>query len=93
MSLSVANALQEGRQPGDMQPDEAVIYDLCMELAATHELSDATFARARALFSDQQIVDLITVAGAYVMVSMQLAAGREGNPDGSTPLRPAGSNL
>ena len=47
-----------------------------------------TFARARQVFSDQQIVDLVTLSGAYVMVAMQLATGQEGTPDGSTPLAP-----
>ena len=46
-----------------MQPDEAAVYDLCMDLAKDHVVSDAIFKKARELFSDQQIVDLITVSG------------------------------
>ena len=38
--------------------------------------------------SEQQVVDLVTVSGTYVLVAMQLAAGQEGTPDGSTPLAP-----
>lgn len=38
--------------------------------------------------NDQQIVDLVTISGAYVLVAMQLATGREGTPDGSMPLAP-----
>ena len=41
-----------------MQDDEAVVYDVCMELSTAHVLSDATFARARSALTDQQIVDL-----------------------------------
>jgi 4-carboxymuconolactone decarboxylase len=75
-----------------MQQDEAVVYDLCTELSTKHELSDATFNRAREIMSDQQIVDLVTVSGTYVLVAMQLATGKEGTSDGSTPLAsmPAG---
>jgi 4-carboxymuconolactone decarboxylase len=72
-----------------MKPDEAVVYDLCVELSTKHELSNATFARAKQVMSDRQIVDLVTISGAYVLVAMQLATGKkEGTPDGSTPLAP-----
>ncbi len=88
LSEGVAADLREGRRPSTMQPDEAVVYDLCTELSIKHELSDATFARARHIMSDQQIVDLVTISGAYVLVAMQLATGKEATPDGSTPLPP-----
>jgi 4-carboxymuconolactone decarboxylase len=87
LSETVAADLQEGRRPAAMQPDEAVVYDLCMELSAKHSLSDATFARAKQVLTDQQIVDLVTLSGTYVTVAMVLAAGKEGTPDGSTPLQ------
>ncbi len=85
---AVAADLREGRRPATMQPDEAAVFDLCTELATTHEVSDATFARAKQVMSDQQIVDLVTISGAYVMAAMQLATGREGTTDGSMPLAP-----
>jgi 4-carboxymuconolactone decarboxylase len=69
-----------------MQPDGALVYDLCTELSITHNVSDAMFARAKAILSDQQIVDLMTLSGTYVTVAMMLATGREATPDGSTPL-------
>ena len=83
---AVAADLRDGKRPASMQPDEAVVYDVCVELSTKHELSEATFARAKQLMSEQQIVDLVTVSGTYVLVAMQLAAGNEGTPDGSTPL-------
>jgi len=89
LSESVAADLKAGRRPANMQKDEAVVYDLCMELSTTHEVSDATFARARELFTDQQIVDLIAVSGTYVTVAMLLNAAREPAPGGIViePLR------
>lgn len=85
---SVANDLKEGRRPAAMQPDEALVYDFCMELSTTHRVSDATFARAKTLLSEQQIVDLIAVSGTYVTVAMMLEAGQEPAPGGATPLAP-----
>jgi len=83
---AVAADLLAGRRPGGLQPDEAAVYDLCTELSTTHAVSDATFARAKDVLTDQQIVDLVTLSGTYVTVAMMLATGAEGTPDGSTPL-------
>ena len=88
VSESVAADLKAGRRPANMQPDEAVVYDFCMELSTTHAVSDATFTRAREVFSDQQIVDLIAVSGTYVTVAMLLNVGQEPAPGGQTPLAP-----
>ena len=86
LSEAVAADLREGRRPAAMQPDEAAVYDLCTELSTTHVLSDAAFARAKQVLTDQQIVDLVTLSGTYITVAMVLATGKEGTPDGSTPL-------
>lgn len=87
LAESVATDLQEGRRPAGMQPDEALVYDFCMELSTTHQASDATFARLKATFTDQQIVDLIAVSGTYVTVAMLLNATREPAPGGAEPLK------
>jgi 4-carboxymuconolactone decarboxylase len=71
-----------------MQADEAVVYDLCMELSTTHAVSDATLARARAVLTDQQIVDLIAVSGTYVTVAMLLNAAQEPAPGGQIAIEP-----
>jgi alkylhydroperoxidase family enzyme len=46
-------------------PDEAVLYDFVIELYTKHKVSDATFANAKAQFTEQQIVDLTSTAGTY----------------------------
>ena len=75
-----------------MQNDEAVVYDLCMELSTKHKVSDEVFNRAKAIFNEQQLVDLAGVTGTYVLTAMLLKnAADEGTPDGKvTPLRPLG---
>jgi 4-carboxymuconolactone decarboxylase len=87
LAQSVADDLAEGKRPASMQPDEAVVYDMCMELSNRRELSDATFQRARAIFTDQQLVDLTTVTGTYELLAMMLkTAADDGVPDGKTAL-------
>jgi 4-carboxymuconolactone decarboxylase len=84
---SVADDLAKGRRPASMQPDEAAVYDLCMELSTKHEVSNAVFQRARALFSEQQLVDLAAVSGTYVTTAMLLKnADDEGVPNGKVAL-------
>ena len=85
---AVALDLQAGRRPAAMQPDEAAVYDLCMELSTQHAISDKTFAEAKKHLNDQQIVDLVTLSGTYITVAMLLATGEEPTPDGSKPLPP-----
>ncbi len=63
LSEAVAADLREGRRPAAMQDDETVVYDLCMELSTAHALSDAMFARAKQVLTDQQMVDLVSLSG------------------------------
>jgi len=82
---AVADDLKAGKRPASMQPDEAAVYDLCMDLAKDHVVSDATFKKARELFSDQQIVDLITVSGVYITLAMLSNTAEDATPGGKTP--------
>src|SRR5712671_5546839 len=85
LAESVADDLKEGKRPASMQPDEAAVYDLCMDLAKDHVVSDATFKKARELFSDQQIVDLITASGVYITLAMLSNTAEDATPGGKTP--------
>ena len=82
---AVADDLKVGKRPASMQPDEAAVYDLCMDLAKDHVVSDATFKKARELFSDQQIVDLIMVSGVYITVAMLSNTAEDATPGGKMP--------
>jgi 4-carboxymuconolactone decarboxylase len=82
---SVADDLKVGNRPASMQPDEAAVYDICMELAKEHVVSDATFKKAREVFSEQQIVDLITVSGVYITLAMLSNTAEDKTPGGKEP--------
>ena len=86
---AVAADLAEGRRPASMQADEAVVYDFCTELRATHHVSDATLAAATALLGEAGVMDLIAVSGYYDIVSMTLNVAEVALPDGlPAPLKP-----
>jgi 4-carboxymuconolactone decarboxylase len=85
LSESVADDLKVNKRPKSMKPDEAVVYDFCMEVSTKHQVSDATWKRARAIFSEQQIVDLIAANGVYVTTAMFLSVSQQSVPPGNTP--------
>jgi 4-carboxymuconolactone decarboxylase len=82
--------LKAQKRPDNMKPDEAVVYDFVTELTTTHQVSDATFARAKQILGEQQVVDLTTLAGTYITVAMVLAMAEEGVPAGKEPPFKAG---
>jgi 4-carboxymuconolactone decarboxylase len=85
LSADIIAQVKDGKRPSGMAEDEAVVYDFVTELTTTQKVSDDTFARAKKIFNDQQIVDLTAVAGNYVMVAMVLAMAEQGLPPGKEP--------
>ena len=82
LKADIIAELKESKRPSGMAEDEAVVYDFVTELTTTQKVSDETFARAKKVFNDQQIVDLTAVAGNYVMVAMMLAMSETTVPPG-----------
>ena len=85
LSSRIIAELKTGARPSDMAEDEAAVYDFVTELTTTRKVSDETYARAKRVFSDQQIVDLTAVAGNYIMVAMLLAMSEMTVPPGKEP--------
>ena len=85
LKADIIAELKANKRPSGMAEDEAVVYDFVTELTTTQKVSDETYARAKKIFSDQQIVDLTGVAGNYVMVAMMLAMAEETTPPGKEP--------
>jgi 4-carboxymuconolactone decarboxylase len=85
LSAEVIADLKARKRPAAMKADEAVVYDFVTELMERHAVSDATFARAREVLGEQQVVDLTAVTGTYVAVAMLLAVAEEGVPPGKEP--------
>ncbi|MEA2840381.1 MAG: 4-carboxymuconolactone decarboxylase [Methylobacteriaceae bacterium] len=89
LSPEIIAQLKANKRPSGMAEDEAAVYDFVTELTTTHEVSDATYSRAKKIFNDQQIVDLTSVAGCYVSVAMLLAMAEETTPPGKeAPFKP-----
>jgi 4-carboxymuconolactone decarboxylase len=92
LNADIIAELKAGNRPSKMAEDEAVVYDFVTELTTTQKVSDGTYARAKKVFNDQQIVDLTAVAGNYVMVAMLLAMSEATVPPGKEPPFKVGEN-
>lgn len=89
LPAATADAIALGRRPAQLPPEEEALYDFCVELHRTQQVSDATWARAKAHFTEQQILDLIATCGFYVLISMVLNVAQAGIPGGEAPpLKP-----
>lgn len=88
LNPGIADALAEGRRPPGMAEDEEIAYDLLTESLHNKGVSDATYARAVAKFGEAGAVDLVTLAGYYLMLAMVLNMARTALPPGRKPLPP-----
>ena len=88
---AIGQDIAHGRRPAKMDADERIVYDFSRELHETHGVSDATYQAALDRFGERGVVDLISVNGYYVLVSMCLNVDRTPLPEGEKlPLPPLG---
>jgi 4-carboxymuconolactone decarboxylase len=82
-SAEMAHAIAEGRRPEGMVEEEAILYDFCTELQRNHSVSDATYDKAVERFGEQGVVEVVSLAGYYTMISMILNTARTPLPAGA----------
>ena len=85
LSPDIARAIAEGRRPEGMVAEEEVLYDFIMELQRNHSVSDATYERAVDRFGEQGVIEVVSLAGYYTMISMILNTSRAPLPAGAKP--------
>jgi 4-carboxymuconolactone decarboxylase len=76
LSRAVIEAVAEGRRPEGMSKEEAAAYDFSIELHHNKSVSDATYARALALFGEQGVIDLTGLNGYYSLLAMMMNVAR-----------------
>jgi 4-carboxymuconolactone decarboxylase len=82
---AIAQAVAEGRRPTGMAEDEEIAYELVTESLQNKSVSDATYARAVARFGEAGVVDLVALAGYYLLLAMVLNMARTPLPAGKGP--------
>jgi 4-carboxymuconolactone decarboxylase len=85
LDAAIISAIVDGRRPTRMAEDEEIVYDFCTELQRNKSVSDATYARALAKFGEAGAVELASIQGYYVYLSMVMNTARVSLPVGSQP--------
>ncbi len=88
LAPEVALAIAEGRRPPSMARDETLLYDMLTEALQNKSVSDVTYDAAKAFFGEQQLIDLVIIAGYYAMLAMLLNVARAALPEGRQPQLP-----
>lgn len=65
-------ALRTGRRPADLDDELALVHDFTAELLADHRASDARYAAALARYGERGVVELVSLVGYFVMMSLVL---------------------
>ena len=87
LSADIMAAVKDGRRPDRMTEDEALVYDLSLELQNNQSVSDATYARAAARFGEPGVVELASIQGYYAYLAMVMDVARIGvQPNAAQPL-------
>ena len=85
LSDEVMADLRACRRPAQMQDDERLVFDFCIQLSLNHRVPDALWQEVVERMGEQVAVDLTVLSGTYVMVSMLLNATQVGIPGGGLP--------
>lgn len=82
----IIDAIGHRRAPAIVKADEKLVFDVTTEIMTNQRLSDATYARAKALLGEGVLVELIFAIGFYNMVGITLSSFDIPTPDGSKQL-------
>ncbi len=83
---AVIEALREGRTPEFSRNDERIVHAVTTQLLERHRVDDATYAEAAELLGETQLVELVSVAGYYCLISMMLNLFDVPLPEGATTI-------
>jgi 4-carboxymuconolactone decarboxylase len=78
----IVDAIAEGRRPSGMAKGEEVAYDFVNELLTTKGVSDKTYERTIAQYSESGVVDITGIVGYYSLIGMQMNVARTQMPEG-----------
>ena len=87
LSADIMSAVAEGRRPERMSDEEAIVYDVSLEIQNNQGVSDGTYAKAVAKFGEPGIVELASIQGYYAYLAMVMNVARiTVQPNAAQPL-------
>lgn len=81
-AIKAGDALEDAEEAGE---DAKIVYRFVTELTGTRRVSEAAYARTKALLGEQGLVELIALVGYYSLISGLLNTFEVAVPDGETP--------
>jgi 4-carboxymuconolactone decarboxylase len=85
---SVIDTIKHRRSTAGLAETDAAVIELGREIFRDHKVSSATFARAKAIFGPNKLVELVLLMGNYASTAALLTALDMQLPEGKTPLLP-----
>lgn len=85
LSPAIVDAIHAGTPPPFSDEREVAVYDLCRTLHEHHRVDDATYTRARSLFGEAGIVEIVSTIGYYSMISLVLNTFEVPVPGNASP--------
>lgn len=89
LNKDIADAVGEGRRPAGMAQDEEVLYDFLTEALRNNGVCDTTYARTLKQYGEQNMVDILAVAGYYGLLALVMNVARTPVPEGHALPLPA----
>jgi 4-carboxymuconolactone decarboxylase len=87
LSADIMSAVAEGRRPDRMSEEEAIVYDVSLEIQNNQGVSDGTYAKAVAKFGEPGVVELASIQGYYAYLAMVMNVARiTVQPNAAQPL-------
>ena len=86
VARETVDAVGRGERPAAMAADEALVYDFCTEMLATHGVCDATYARTLAHFGERSVVDLVGLVGYFITVCLVMNVAHTPPPKSDVAL-------
>jgi 4-carboxymuconolactone decarboxylase len=86
LDQKIIDDIRHRRTPTFTDDEEALTFAIASELTYERKISDATFARARAKWSEEMLVDLVSLIGFYAMIGTTLSAFQVDPLPGGRPL-------
>jgi 4-carboxymuconolactone decarboxylase len=88
ISEDAIQAIRGRTRPSFTKKDEQAVFDFVYELTERKAVSDPSYRNALEALGEDALIELVTIAGYYTLVSMTLNAFEAPIPEGVTPLAP-----
>jgi len=86
ISDAAIGAIRNRQRPTLTAKDEQAVFDFVYELTERKAVSEGTYKTALTVLGEAALIELVTIAGYYALVSMTVNAFEAPLPEGVTPL-------